>query len=64
LQKEIDKTRNFGERRNKRAQWRELRSDLKKMQAQGMQQIVKDANVVLATCTGAFDKYVLKDVAY
>jgi ATP-dependent RNA/DNA helicase IGHMBP2 len=56
LQKDIQRTRNWSERRSKRNEWNAMKKELKQRETQGVRAILRDANVVLATCTGAADK--------
>lgn len=67
LQEDMDKTAkeiskaSFGQKRVLRREWTDMRRDLKKVSISGMKQVVTDANVVLATCTGADDR-LLRDI--
>jgi DNA polymerase alpha-associated DNA helicase A len=60
LQKDINRSRTFGEKKGKRAEWNGMRKDLKTREISGLQQIIKDADVVLCTCTGAQDRNLKK----
>ena len=68
LQEDMDKTAkeiskaSFGQKRVLRREWNDMRRDLKKVSVTGMKQVVTDANVVLATCTGADDR-LLRDIS-
>lgn len=56
LQKDINRARTFAEKRGKRAEWNQLRKDLKTREVSGLHQIISEADVVLCTCTGAQEK--------
>jgi ATP-dependent RNA/DNA helicase IGHMBP2 len=49
---------NFAARRQYKSEWLDMKRDLKKVSSAAMKQVVQDANVVLATCTGADDKLI------
>lgn len=67
LQEDMDKTAkeiskaSFGQKRQLRRDWNDMRRDLKKVSMTAMKQVVSQANVVLATCTGADDR-LLRDI--
>lgn len=67
LQEDMDKTAkeiakaSFAQKRQLRRDWNDMRRDLKKVSMTSMKQVVSEANVVLATCTGADDR-LLRDI--
>lgn len=57
LAKEIQRgSTTFAARRQLKRDWIDLKRDLKKVSTTAMKQVILDANVVLATCTGADDR--------
>jgi ATP-dependent RNA/DNA helicase IGHMBP2 len=59
--KEVSRTSTPAARRQLKKDWLAMKRDLKKVASTAMKQVVQNANVVLATCTGADDR-LLRDV--
>lgn len=58
LEREIANTSNGFVRKQMWKEWRDIKSDLKKREIEGLKRIVQGASVVLSTCTGADDRTV------